>query len=129
MGILSFGAEVSIYESLKRFTSNASSASGTRYPTGWPLANGRARTCLQVKPSVISITPQRKVVNKHFRATTLIFGSLLLFLLLLCAEVPLVLTVGTAIRLVSRIYHQTNLDRRYSSGDGTDSVAQVDPGR
>ena len=88
MGVLSFGAEVSIYN-----------------------------------------MPQRKLVRKRLRSPALIVGFLLLFLLLLCSEVLVIVTAGTAIGLVSRVYHRAILSQHHSSGDGADPIAQAEPGR
>jgi hypothetical protein len=110
MGVLSFGAGVS---------------------TGWLSAASVARIRWHIEPAVISITPQRKLHSQHFPVATLLLGLLLLLSLLLCSEAAVVLTVGTAIRTISRNYLQTNSPGRHvdgdtlnSSGDGGDPLAK-----
>jgi hypothetical protein len=129
VGVLSFGVEVSIHESLKGLRWNASSVANTGWQTGWPRTTGVAGARLKREPSAVSIAAQRKLVGKHFRAPFLILGSLLLVSLLLCSEVLVVHTAGSAIRLVSRIHHRASPSGPYSSGDCTDSIGRADPGR
>jgi hypothetical protein len=104
---------------------------GAGVSMGWLSAASLARARWHIEPAVISITPQRKLHAQHFRVVTLILGLVLLLLLLLCSETAVVLTVGTAIRAISRNCLQTNLSRHHvdgdalnSSGDGGDPFAK-----
>lgn len=110
MGLPSFGAEVSIYESLKHFASSTSYGSDTRPQTVRLSAASLATTRLR-RPQLSLIDPQRNLLAKYFRDSAQFLGSLLLFLLLLCSVAVVVFSVGSAINLVSRPTLQTNFSQ------------------
>ena len=110
MGLPSFAAEVSTYESLKHFASSTLSGSDTRPQTGRLSAASLAATRLR-RPESSQIDPQRKLLTKYFRDSAQFLGLLLLFLLLLCSVAAVVFSVGSAINLVSGATLQTKFSQ------------------